>query len=104
MECRKCNMQYVGKSETKFNIRLNNHRKDSYNPKNDTIPACIHYSKNNHDFNRDAMFTILEKIKDETLPPERKRKILMKRENFWITKLKTLQPNGLNHELNEIQL
>ena len=26
MECRKCKTQYVGKSETAFNIRLNDHR------------------------------------------------------------------------------
>ena len=28
MECRICRIQYIGKSETEFNIRLNNHRKD----------------------------------------------------------------------------
>ena len=36
-----CNIQYVGKSETSFNVRLNNHRKDVSNPK--TIPAYIHF-------------------------------------------------------------
>ena len=29
MECRICPIQYIGKSETEFNIRLNNHRKDA---------------------------------------------------------------------------
>ena len=28
LECTKCKIQYVGKAETEFNIRLNNHRKD----------------------------------------------------------------------------
>ena len=28
LECIMCKIQYVGKSETSFNIRLNNHRKD----------------------------------------------------------------------------
>ena len=28
MECMICHIQYIGKSETEFNIRLNNHRKD----------------------------------------------------------------------------
>ena len=32
MECVLCKIQYVGKSETPFNLRLNNHRKDVYNP------------------------------------------------------------------------
>ena len=33
MECIICNLQYVGKNETPFNIRLNNHRKDVKDPK-----------------------------------------------------------------------
>ena len=28
MECRICPIQYIKKSQTEFNIRLNNHRKD----------------------------------------------------------------------------
>ena len=28
LECMKCKIQYVGKEETEFNIRLNNHQKD----------------------------------------------------------------------------
>ena len=28
LECTKCKIQYFGKAETEFNIRLNNHRKD----------------------------------------------------------------------------
>ena len=33
MECIICNLQYDGKSETPFNIRLNNHRKNVKDPK-----------------------------------------------------------------------
>ena len=29
LQCRICQLQYVGKSETPLNIRLNNHRKDA---------------------------------------------------------------------------
>ena len=29
LECKKCHIQYVGKAETDFNLRLNNHRKDA---------------------------------------------------------------------------
>ena len=32
---------------------------------------------------------------------EQLRLLLKKRENFWILKLKTLYPDGLNQELNE---
>ena len=41
MECILCKIQYGGKSETPFNLRLNNHRKDVYNPK--AIPVCNHF-------------------------------------------------------------
>ena len=33
MECTICNIQYVGKNETSFNIRLNKQRKDLKDPK-----------------------------------------------------------------------
>ena len=29
LQCRICQLQYIGKIETSFNIRLNNHRKDA---------------------------------------------------------------------------
>ena len=32
MECTICNIQYVGKNETSFNIRLNKQRKDLKDP------------------------------------------------------------------------
>ena len=102
MHCTKCNIQYVGKSEPTFEIRLNNHRTDAYNPNaNKTIiPACKHFHADDHDFNRDAKFTIVETIQDKNLPNKEKRSLLLKRENFWILLLKTLKPDGLNISLN----
>ena len=102
MECRKCNIQYVGKTITPFNVRLNNHRTDSKNPNSDTAPSDLHFSDNQHDFNRDAMFTVIEKIEAFSKTNEEKELILLKRENFWIKTLKTLTPKGLNQELNKI--
>ena len=37
LECYICNIQYIDKSETLFNIKLNNHRKD--------------FNRHDHDFN-----------------------------------------------------
>ena len=48
LECILCNIQYVGKSETSFNLRLNNHRKDVSNPK--AFPSCAHFIKEEHKF------------------------------------------------------
>ena len=38
-----CFIQYVGRSETAFNLRLNYYRKDS--KKKDAILACSHFQK-----------------------------------------------------------
>ena len=40
LECKLCKIQCVGKAETAFNIRLNNHRKDVNSPK--AIPVDKH--------------------------------------------------------------
>ena len=37
-------VEYVGKSEISFNIRLNNHRNDIKNP--NAIEACKHFNNN----------------------------------------------------------
>ena len=65
LECKKCHIQYVGKAETEFNLRLNNHRKDAY--KSDSIPASRHFATKDHIFNRDASFIIIEQIRKSTL-------------------------------------
>ena len=99
LQCQKCKIQYIGKTENPFNIRLNNHRHGANYPTEDTIPAAKHFSTN-HVFIRDAKFTIIEQIKDSSKTKEEKRSILLRRENFWIDKMKTLTPLGLNQELN----
>ena len=97
LECTKCKIQYVGKAETEFNIRLHNHRKDVWKP--DAIPASRHFSNKSHNFNTRAKFILIEQIRhiDTDI---RKRIRLKQRENFWTLTLKTLTPKGLNQEPN----
>ena len=64
LECKKCYIQYVGKTETDFDLRLNNHCKDLY--KADAIPARRHFLVKYHIFNREASFIIIEKIRKNT--------------------------------------
>ena len=52
-----CNLLYVGKSETSFNVRLNNHQKDLSNPK--VAPACVHFRKEGHSFIQHAKLTLI---------------------------------------------
>ena len=101
MECNLCKIQYVGKSETSFNIRLNNHRKDTKNTK--SIPADSHFRKPGHDFTKNARFILIEQLNNiENKSKESLRLILKRREDFWIKKLETLKPKGLNQELNNV--
>ena len=98
MECVLCKIQYVGKIETSFNIRLNNHRSDVSDP--NVILACRHLTKAKHSFNRQSKFTLIEAITNVNKPKEILQEILKRRENFWIKTLGTLHPRGLNQELN----
>ena len=65
LQCRICQIQYDGKSETTFNIRLNNHRKD---PKSQaSFLACKHFNEENHSFQQHDKFTLIEQIKKQPL-------------------------------------
>ena len=95
LQCQISQQQYVSKSETSFNIRLNNHRKDSKHL------ACKYFQNSNHNFQRDAKFTLIEQITKSFTTTEQLRLLLKKQENSWILKLKTLYTGGLNQELND---
>ena len=99
MECTLCNKQYVGKAETSFNVRLNNHRKDVNKP--NAILACKHFQQRDHNFNQHAKFVIIDQLKNLQKPKEILRQRLIDRENFWIKTLDTLHPKGFNQELSK---
>ena len=99
LECTLCMIQYVGKSEWPMNIRLNKHRNDVF--REDAIHVCKHFKQPGHDFNKHAKITIIEELKKKDRSLRTMRKILEQREDFWILKLKTLQPDGFNMELND---
>ena len=99
MECTVCNKQYAGKAETAFNIRLNNHRKDAKD--SSPILACRHFQQQGHNFNCHAKFIIIDKLVNTSRSKDILRERLIQRGNFWIQKLKTLVPYGLNQELNK---
>ena len=63
----------------------------------DTIPACKHFNGKDHDFNRDAKFTLIDQIRNSKTIVE-KQTIILQKENFWITTLRTLTPLGFNQE------
>ena len=60
MECRICRIQYIGKSETEFNIRLNNHRRNVFRQNAQHVDQ--HFKLPNHNFNQRARFTLIEQL------------------------------------------
>ena len=99
MECTLCNKQYVGKAEAAFNIRLNNHSKDTKNP--NSVLAYRRFQQQGHKFNSHSKFIIIDKLVNTSSYKDILSERLIQRENFWIQKLKTLVPYGLNQELSK---
>ena len=101
MKCILCKIQCVGKSETPFNLRLNNHKKDVNNPK--AIPACNYFKIHGHNFMKHVKFTVIEQLTEISNEDKNSLRLRLKRpEDLWIIKLETLAPKGLNQELNNV--
>ena len=97
LECTNCALQYVGKSEWPFNLRLNNYRHKSADF-DKLLPVEQHFRLHGHDFSTNAKFTIIEKI--ENAPIDKISSIIETHKDRWIRRLNTLHPNGLNNKLN----
>ena len=82
----------------KINIRLNNHRKIVKDSK--AIWANKIFQKNGRRFNEQARFTITDRLANRNIDKEILRECLIQRKNFWIQKIETLYPKGLNQEPN----
>ncbi len=88
LECSKCTTknQYVGQTKRSLNQRLAGHRAACTTKPN--LPIYKHFrSKTDHNFERDAKLTILEKTSQS---------LLTSREGHWIKTLDTVYPKGLN--------
>ena len=98
IRCRKCQTWYIGESSLKLRDRVNGHRAsikriqkgETLNAQMTDTGAADHFSKKDHDFERDAEFHILEKG-DWSETSDRKS-----RESFFICKFGTVEPNGMN--------
>ena len=99
LKCLKFQKQYDGKSETEFNIRLNNHRKNV--TRKDSIPASNHFDTGGRKFNINAKFMLTEQLNQTNLDKSTLQKLLKIRGYFWILKLQNLHPKGINREFNK---
>ena len=92
-------MQYARIAETAFNLRINNHRKNT--KKSNSILACKHFQEKRHNFNRHVKLIIIDELVNLQKAKKALREMLMIRENFCILMLKTLVSIGLNQEFSK---
>ena len=85
--CTKCKKQYVGQTFRRLSDRIKEHIYDIKNNK-DKISG-IHYNSPGHSL-ANFRVEIIEKVIPNTTH------ILLEREKFWIQKLNTVIPHGLN--------
>lgn len=90
--CTKCLKQYVGKTTTSLYTRFANHKTDiKYygTTKGKKLPMGKHFNMTGHSFDNVSIMGI-ELIK------RKEDHIIRRRESFWIKKLHTLSPEGIN--------
>ena len=83
-----------------MNDRINQHRYDSKRPNSPVIDK--HFALPGDNFDRDAKFTLIEKLKNLDGDKETLRRRLKTRENFWMRELETLYQKGFNVQINKI--
>ncbi len=91
--CSKCSKQYVGKTETGLNIRVNNHRSFIKTKKPD--PLARHFFTNGHTFD-DFQITAIDFV------PHADTHMLCNKETFYIKLFQTVQPSGINSHRQDI--
>ena len=90
--CKYCNLQYVGNAVTQFRLRFNNHKSSLLRFCKGQRGICgqglyAHFFEQGHGGLRDLQVQIID-VTDINKPNER--------ESFWIEKLMTYCPKGLN--------
>ena len=88
--CTQCGKQYVGETKRALNERMNGHRSDWTKQRFQRSPVAEHFHLQNHDFNSHVSLCCIEhdvQWSDDT------RKA---RESYWIRRLNTIQPHGIN--------
>ena len=95
LSCKKCGLQYVGSTKTKFRLRFNNHKSRlrshnmlSINEKDNDDIIYKHFWSPGHSGIDDVNVQIIDKVSNE--------KELRDKEGQWAYKINSISPNGLN--------
>ena len=92
-ECLRHEKLYVGQTKNKLSTRFVGHRSDTIH-NSDRCDLPKHFHNEGCSFNTDLEITILEKVNGASAT-------LLKKEDQWITRLDTIEPNGLNSSTSE---
>ena len=95
LQCKTCNIQYVGSSKPAFRLRFNNYKTQNrkfvkFGQKDvNQLELHRHFSQeDHHGFLNDALFTLIDS--------EQNNDLARKKEAFWQYKLNVFEPYGLN--------
>jgi hypothetical protein len=93
IECTQCGKQYIGETKRSFRIRISEHMGDVRNTRN-YKPVARHFNSRNHTI-KNMKNTVLETI---TQDPELEQSTIHRRtrEAYWIHRLRTIDPMGIN--------
>ena len=97
IHCDSCGARYVGETGRTLRERFNGHRADVRLEKQTNV--AVHFDGCLCNFEKHCKLYPLEEVSD-TLSQEENKKLRLERENFWIRKLKTYPPYGLNTGAN----
>jgi len=98
IDCNICKLQYIGKSKTTFNLRLNNHHIKKGISSCELTEHFLH-NKWTHNLDNNVIITIIEQLRKDNISNEQKKDLLRHREIFWQKKLNSMQPNGLTKQI-----
>ena len=90
ISCSSCNKQYVGENKGPLNKRMNGHRDDWRHRRFERSPTAEHFHSADHDLLSNVSVCCLEHNKEWS---DSTRKL---RESYWIRRLNTLCPFGIN--------
>lgn len=90
ISCSKCEKQYVGETKGPLNKRMNGHRDDWRHRRFERSPVAEHFCSSEHDFLSHASVCCIDHNSEWT---DKARKT---RESYWIRRLNTLKPCGIN--------
>ena len=92
IECKRCNVQYVGQTNQHVSKRMNSHRFDinNFDSQGYASNVALHFNSYPHSI-ADFSFLPIDVVKDEMTR--------LCKETYWIYKLDTLHPKGMNSKL-----